>query len=115
MPQHPTRGRRFALQAVVCLLSAAVGACAPSRASIVAPGDDLERYVAAIRRQTTTLPEPPPSTTRAARLEDTDAALRDARLRLEVAPTGGNHRLLADLYARRGGVGAPDGASTAPV
>lgn len=86
----------------MCLLTVAVGACAPSRASIVAPGDDLERYVAAIRRQATTLPEPPPSTTRAARIEDTDAALREARLRLEVAPTGSNHRTLADLYASHG-------------
>ena len=85
----------------MCLLTAAVGACAPPRASIVAPSDDLERYVAAVRRQATTLPEPP-ATTRAATFEDTDAALREARLRLEVAPTGSNHRALADIYARRG-------------
>ena len=86
----------------MCLLTAAVGACAPSRASILSPGDDLERYVAALRRQTATPPAPPPSVTRAARLEEADTALREARLRLDVAPTGANHRLMAELYARQG-------------
>lgn len=100
MSQHPTRGRRLALQVVLCLLTVAVGACAPTRASLAAPGDELERYMSAVRRQTTTL-EPPPPATRAARLEETNALLRDARLRVEVAPSAASQRRLAEMYARQ--------------
>lgn len=97
----------LALRAGVCVcVSAILGGCTTHRARTAERGvAPLENFVEQVRQLSSVAR--PRRANEAETIERSDAELAEARLLLAAAPTAGNHRRVAQAYAR---VGVPDAA-----